>query len=182
MSDYRLEVRVKNALLMNKINDAGFKSVAAFSRATGFSQLTLSLAINLKLSLYTKQLTIRSFPQRLADYFMCEPVELFPEEIWLEPIENNKSVKEIDAEQMFLANNMREDGYGSIEYIENEIDDNSQVNKLLLKIRNDRDRDIVESKLYEGKNFNEIGDDYDLSRERVRQLYSRGIRDMRKDT
>lgn len=77
----RLEIKAKNNLILRAMERLGIRSVATLSRAMGgFSQVQLGLLINMQMPARRKNGRWREAALRLAEFFKCNPEDLFTEE------------------------------------------------------------------------------------------------------
>ena len=170
MKDYAVEIKVKNNLLESRMKDLGIESISELNRQTGVNPCSLNGMLNLKLTLFTAKLKIRPAWIVLGKFFGCEPHLLCPEHVFIDPIADNKSRVEIDAEEM-TALSGRE--ISPIDLISN----HESVNKLL-SILKPRERVIVESSA-SGVTYKDIAKEHNISGMRVRQIHLRSIERMK---
>ena len=180
MSDYRLEVRVKNGKLWSAMQQRGYATPAALSRASGISQTDISRMMNLQTSPFNKRFAIRRPVQRLCDFLGLEVKDLFPEEVFYEALENNKSTRMISSEEIgaisFQGESFRPD-----HLLEAEEEDGS-IRELLDSLP-DRERVVLRMHLgFDGepKSLAEVGRCLGVTSERIRQIESRAYRMLRR--
>ena len=188
MKDYLIDVRVKNNRLMKRILDAGFESVPDFCRKTGFNSATVYQCLRLKQSVYDKKFNLRSFPKRLAEYFLCEPTDLFPEEVWYEELKQNSVKFEASSHEIQSITNQARSGIDGLEHL---IDmekagtdlmrcfgKNENADVRTLKSRKQM-ADVIRMRFYEDMKLHEIGKIMGVSIDRVRQIEQKALRIMR---
>lgn len=100
MSDYLLQLKIKNAPFFNIMRENGYKNPAELSRACGISTSQLGDILNLKISLFDKHGHVRRHIQKLADFLMYHPEELIPESHWFDALEKNTFEAEVSRERM----------------------------------------------------------------------------------
>ena len=174
MSDYRLQIKVKNAKLARKIEDAGFDSVAAFCRSVNLTQTAVGNCLNLKTSVYCKNFTVRKTPKTIADYFMCEPEDLFPEEVWYDSISKNEFFKDVSSSQVLNLTAQAK----SIPALENMIDMENLVDELLNHVT-EREKGILLMRFDDGMTLDEVGVVEGVTGKRVRDIQNKALRKLR---
>ena len=100
MKEFRVEIRVKNNLLWQAIDRAGFDSVAAFARHTGVNNTTIGKYINLLEPPMTSAGAWKESADKLAAALQCLPEDLFPADYLREVIKQNKVVREYSADEI----------------------------------------------------------------------------------
>lgn len=75
--DIRVEIVVKNNLILTKMKEMGIETVAELSRKTRIQQRTLGLIVNMKKLPVTKKGKWTKSAEQLADFFCCLPEDLF---------------------------------------------------------------------------------------------------------
>jgi len=102
MSDYELQLKVKNAPFLKIIRDKGYATVGEFSRHCGINNTTLGYIANLKKPLLDVDGNINKTYQRVADFLNVSPFELLPEAHINKALERNEFVSVVKAEDMAL--------------------------------------------------------------------------------
>jgi RNA polymerase sigma factor (sigma-70 family) len=95
--DYRIEVKVKNNKLLEKIEEAGYETVAAFCRDVGLSQTTVGRFISMKQAPVNK-LTGEYVPtfMKMVDFLRCMPEDVFPKAQMRDAMKVNKVTTKAD--------------------------------------------------------------------------------------
>lgn len=176
MSDYEVKLIIKNARLMNKIREHGFANPSDFSKATSFNKTSLYQALSLKTTVYKKDFTVRVFPQRLADYFMCEPTDLFPEEVWYEAMEVTSVTKELSSDALVTL--MDQSSRPNLEDLTDDMDLKKGIAEAMSGLSK-RQQKIVNMRFRDEMTLAEIGAEFDVGQERIRQILARAMRQMR---
>jgi RNA polymerase sigma factor (sigma-70 family) len=101
--EYRVDLKVRNNLLLTAIENAGYKSVAEFSRACGVNQVTIGDFLNLKKAPLTKDGDFSSAAQRIGDFLGLLPEDLWSQEQLLFVLPTNKSHFNLSHKEMVLA-------------------------------------------------------------------------------
>ena len=100
MKEYRVELKVKNNLLLTAIENAGFKSIAEFSRDIGVHMQSIHRLITLKEAPLKQDGTFTATAQKLLDYFCALPEDLWSEEQLWNTLTTNKGQVLLDKHQM----------------------------------------------------------------------------------
>ena len=164
MKDYRIEVKIKNNLLWQAMQSKGIKNAAHLSRETGVTQTVVGRYLNLV--------------EKVCDYFNMMPAELYPEERMIEPLANNKRVMEANAAELLQLGSRELDPTEIIR-----LEQRAEAAHKLLDLLSEREALVVN--LRSGMDgdphtLDEIGALIGKSQERVRQIYARAIRKMRR--
>ena len=169
MKDYVIELKIKNNLLESKMKEHGILTGLDLTRKSGVT--TVSQMLNLKMTLYTPKLDIRIAWVKLAEFFNCEPHELCPESIYIDPINDNRGRVHVDAEQMYALSSKESDPVQLI--------GNSETCDHLMDILTDRQRNITQG-VIDGVTLDELGQEYGICGPRVGQIHAYSLRKMRR--
>ena len=180
MSDYRLEVRVRNANILRLMESREIKTVSELCRAAGTDNGSFGDVINLKRSPVNKKGEWIPCVLKVCEYLLVMPSELFSEEQIL-PLKTNKSFVDIGFED-----------------ISRMLDDPTQDPLLRLEERDavntvsaaldgmtEREREIIKLRFgFEGKEhtLQETADVFGVSKERIRQIEAKALRKLRHPT
>jgi DNA-binding CsgD family transcriptional regulator len=175
MKDFEISIRVKNARLINKIKETGAASVKQFAERYDICYQSVSRCLALKITVYDKKFEVRFMPKKLGDIFNCPPTELFPESVWYEAMEVTTASVEMDEEEIKLA--LPYLSRGEIPALENQIFA-EQIKEIGEAVLTGREKDIVDLRIT-GGTFDSIAEEFDLSRERIRQIEQKAFRKMR---
>jgi RNA polymerase sigma factor (sigma-70 family) len=91
VSDYLLQVRVKNAPLMRLMRGAGFETVRAFANACKTPEPSISSFLSLKTSARKANGQWREPVLRMAEVLRVMPEDLFPAQHLDQPLKTNKT-------------------------------------------------------------------------------------------
>ena len=88
--DYRVEIKIKNNRLLDKIEQSGYKSVAEFSRAISIHYSVISSFVTMTRAPINK-LTGTYSPRfmEIVDFLNCTPEDIFPKSRMSEPLKSN---------------------------------------------------------------------------------------------
>lgn len=178
MKDYRIEVKIKNNLLWQAMQSKGIKNAAQLARAVDLTPSLIGRYLNLQEPVYTKQGDYKPSFMKICDYFNMMPAELYPEERMIEPLANNKRVIEANAAELLQLGSRELDPTEVIrleqraEAVHKLLDLLSEREALVVNLRSGMDGDP--------HTLDEIGAAIGKSRERVRQIYDKAMRKMRR--
>lgn len=102
MTDYHVEVKVKNNLLMKAMKEAGAPSSSYLFRQTGIPLKDLSDMLNLKMPLYDRNGYVREEWETLAAFLRVMPEDLVPKEVRLQALKDNKRTFTTDSQGLSL--------------------------------------------------------------------------------
>lgn len=184
MSDYELELKIKNLPLLTYMRRGGHRTAKSLSDATGVQPNTIGDMLSMKYPLYkltrkSRKMTIRSGYQRLADYFMCEPKELCPEAHWHDGLPKCVFTAHISSGTLMLGDarsKSLDDPAAFIEHLE--ADEKLNIEDMLSGLSG-REQTVMLARFRDGKTFAEIGKDLGVGREWVRQIEGRTLHKMR---
>jgi RNA polymerase sigma factor (sigma-70 family) len=95
--DYRIEVKVKNNKLLEKIEEAGYETVTAFCKAAGLRPTTVGRFINMKQAPIDKlRGTYAANFMKMVDFLRCMPEDIFPKAQMQEAMKVNKVTTKAD--------------------------------------------------------------------------------------
>ena len=79
MSDYRVDVRLRNNRILSLIERAGYSSVLSFCRSKGLAYQEVVRLVGIKNPALRSNGSYRDIVHRLADALACDPEDLFTE-------------------------------------------------------------------------------------------------------
>lgn len=167
MGEYALHVKLKNNLILKRIEGAGYRTVGEFCREHNLPPTLVGELVNLKAKPVTKTGQWRELTQRMADALGCEPDDLFTEQQRETALPTNQSLIEVTEHQLRLMT----DPAVALERSE-------FVEKLISQLR-PREEKVLRLRYFDGKTYEEVGDEMGVSIERVRQLHNVALRKLR---
>jgi RNA polymerase sigma factor (sigma-70 family) len=177
LKDYRVELKVKNNLLASAMERKGIASAAELARQSGINQTYIGRYLNLQESIYDFRGEYRPQFMRLCEFFNLMPDELYPEAQMSEPLKTNKKTIEADAHELVR---LEADALDPAQIIE--LGSRREAVRGMLFSLTKRESDVVSLRLgFEGveHTWEQIGNSYGVSKERVRQIYGKAIRKLR---
>lgn len=184
MDEYRVDVRVRNNLLLSAIENAGFKTVAEFCRELKLNANTLGKLINLKESPLLQDGTFSATAQRILDRLGALPEDLWTQDQLFMSLESNKKTLTLDQTQLELLT------YGHSDHtpvsLEEEVDKKKIQDAVteVLSTLTPREKKFLELRFglsgFDSElTLDEIGKIGDVSRERVRQVLIKALRKLK---
>lgn len=99
--DYRIEVKVRNNLLLEKIEKAGYDTVAAFCQASGMKSTTVYAFINLKVApIHAYNGNFSASFLKIMDFLGCFPEDIFPKAQMKEAMKVNRLSSKVNIEDV----------------------------------------------------------------------------------
>ena len=180
MDEYRVDVRVRNNLLLSAIENAGFSTVADFCRELNLNPKTLSRMINLKDPPLLQDGTFSTTAQRILDYLGVLPEDLWTQDQLFMALESNKKTLTLDQTQLEVLT------YGHSDHtplsLEEEVDKKKIQDAVteVLSTLTPREKKFLELRFglsgFDSElTLDEIGKVGDLSKERVRQVLTKAL-------
>jgi len=173
--DYLLQVRIKNAPLLRAMKNKGFNSISELSRASGISQAVLGKFANLQQGAFTKSGELRHNILILSELLGVMPNRLFPGQNFIDPLPISKGEREVNIEELSNFTRIVQD---PIKLLEQQ--DASIIIRKIMKKLTPREERIIYKRFFEGKTLYECGEDFNVTRERVRQMEVRALRKLMK--
>tara|TARA_Y100001951_G_scaffold103709_1_gene113183 strand:+ start:2599 stop:3276 length:678 start_codon:yes stop_codon:yes gene_type:complete len=179
----RAEIKFKNAVFMKALEKSRYSSIAELSRVSKIGYQSLINFASLKG--YPKEIDVQVELATLLDCDMEQLFEQYKELINKNKGNSNKLTIDIPKEKMISMSSNKLLGLES-DYDVNDINNKESLKIDVLSSLNtlkDREKDIIE--LHFGINkdraysMKEISEQYKLTRERVRQIFEKGMRRLR---
>lgn len=176
MKEYRVQVTVKNNLLLNAIEKAGYKSISDFCKSAELpNKSEVGNLINLKSSPVLKNGELSALAKKILDFLCALPEDLWTEEQLFMRLETNKGYMHLDKQQMDVLS------YGERPQDTPELEDLVMRKELQAKVHEVigtlRPIHQLVLKMRFGMNdhqevhtLDQIADKLDVTRERVRQI------------
>ena len=181
MSDYELELKVKNGPLMARIREAGYSTVNEFAKKNKLSPSAVGELVNLKVPAYLqsgpKQGELRPFVLRVMNVlYASSPLEIFPERHLFESLPQNRFIGHVNENELTQLTNMAADDPSR--YLERLEAGPGDLNELV-GIITKRELEVLKLRFLENKTLSEIAAQFGLSRDRIRQIEQRAFHRLR---
>lgn len=182
MEEYRIDLKVRNNLILDRIEKMGYQSVYSFCKIADISYPSLLKYVNMKWSIYDSQGRLKNSVKRICKVLNCIPEEIFSASQMEASLKTNKrTLKVNEAEAIFLltqSDNQKllEDHYAD--------DQMSNAIEKSISTLTPREQKVINMRMGLGEytyehTFDEVGKEFNLSRERVRQVEAKALRKMR---
>lgn len=179
MEEYRIDIKVRNNLILSRIEELGFKSPRQFCLNSPITYGSLMKFLNMKRSIYDTKGRVLPFVKKLCDVLKCIPEELFSAnqmEAFLK--DNKRSIQMGEAEVVFMLGQADNQKLLEDHYMEEKrsIKIDEALKTLPIRLRK-----VLEMRMGLGEygrehTFEEISKVMDVTRERVRQMEAKAIR------
>ena len=173
MKDYRINVTIKNALLLSAIENAGYKSGQRFADMVGISYYgSLIPYVNLTRSPIRQDGLIRDCAWYLCDFLGASPSDLWSDD-QLTPLKTNRSSVDMNMDGIRA---LIQDG-------PEKVTNQEQVKKIIgsaLDSLTERQAMVIKKRFFDELTLDEIAGELKLSPERIRQIESKAIRNLLK--
>lgn len=185
MNEYRVKVSVSNNLIMSAIEKAGYKSLAAFCRGTGFSFRGLRALVALKEPPIGRRGSFTPTATQLMEELCLSPTDLWTEEQLTLELKRNTTCVAIDAHGVRAALGIGMGAAGGVDTtlsLEDIVFRKELVDQVeaALEAISPRRQSVLRLRFglggVEEHTLDEIGDKIDLTKERVRQIEASALR------
>ena len=173
--DYRVTIRVRNNNLLRLIEAGGFGPIET-AGLIGIAYTSLNDYLNMTISpLLQKTGELKQNAQLICDYFCVMPYEVWSDN-QLIALESNKREVEFSHQELTRLESSSDPlkAIGNDEFIEafdNVLSTMTRREQVVIKARFGIDCEV--------KTLDEIGKEFDISRERVRQIETQALRKLR---
>lgn len=180
MSDYRVEVRVRNANILRLMEERGIESVSELCRNAGTSNAAFGDVINLKKAPVDRKGEWIPCVLKVCEYLFVMPSDLFSQE-QMTPLKTNKSSVDLGFEDI---SRMLDDPTQDPSLRLERQDIVGAVGTALEKLT-EREQKVINLRFGIGgeeHNLKEIADIFELSCTRVMQIEAKALRKLRHPT
>lgn len=181
MKEYRIDLKVRNNLILSRIEEMGFPSALSFCNKIDISYTQLMQVLNMRKSIYKKNGEIRDFIVKLCSALNSSIEELFSANQMEAELKTNKHTLEVnEAEMKFMLQNSNE-----VLSLEDGIfeEQKSKAIDNLLSLITPRERMVIEMRNglgdYDAMTLKEIGEKIGCGVERTRQIEAKALRKLR---
>ena len=185
MKAYRVKVSVRNNLLINAIEAAGYKSVAEFERSAGIAIGRANCLVAMRDSPIQQTGEFSKIAKLMMEVLGAAPSDLWTEEQLMLKLRTNVGWREVDMDIELFKALAKQQGelaaaLPSQEDVLLKIETAHVVDELLNKRVTSREQTILREMMSgEGLTLKEIGEKLEVSAERVRQLQMKALRKLR---
>lgn len=177
MDEYRLDIKVRNNLILTKITQLGFKSTRSFCEHYKIPYGTFCKLINLKMSPLATGGKYRPSVITICEVINCLPEELFSQNQLDLELETNQFTKTVnEAEMMFTLQNQ------TVQLSLEEMVDNDRIPSEIEKALDTltpREKKILSLRFgldgNEAHTLEQCANQFDVNRERIRQIEAKAL-------
>lgn len=180
MSDYRVEVRVRNANILRLMEERGIKTVSELCRNAQTCNATFGDVINLKKAPVDRKGEWIPSVLKVCEYLFVMPTDLFSQE-QMTPLKTNKGTVDLGFEDI---SRMLDDPTQDPSLRLERQDITGAVGTILEELT-ERERKIINLRFgIDGKEHSllEVANIFGVTRERVRQIEGKALRKLRHPT
>jgi len=180
MKDYRLEIKIKNNYLYEKMQEYGISTASELARVVGLGPSVIGDILNLKVTPYTNKGTVRSSIQCLCDFFSCNPEDLFPAQHIFDPLTVNQGAIQANIGEL-MSSNLLESAHNPDLLVE--ITEQKEAIEKTLDQLTLREKKVLELRFGLGEEaectLKEVGIKLGVKAERIRQIEAKALRKLR---
>ena len=177
MSDYRLEVKVRNANILRLMESRGIESVAELCRAAGTSHGLFGAVINLKKSPVDRKGEWVPCVLKVCEYLFVMPSDLFSQE-QMQPLKTNKSSVDLGFEDISrMLDDPTQDPSLRLEH-----QDAADAVSTVLETLTEREQEVINLRFGFDSGeltLKEVADIFGVGKERIRQIEAKALRKLR---
>ena len=172
MSEWLLQLKIKNNLLLEKIKSAGYASLKSFCTDNNIEYNSLIALINFRISPLYGNGQLRGITSNLLDYFKCTVNDLFtPEQIGFNLLHTPEAT--LTTDELYKSFYLKKETIPELEY---ECKQRKDILLSLMEKLPTREREIIKMVHLEEKTYKDCGKYFGLSGTRVREIEKRAIR------
>lgn len=174
--EYNIKLHIRNNLILKKIENMGYKSVASFCRDYGLKDQKLNELISFKIPIFYKNGKINPFIENLLDIFQCALNDLYTSEQLKLDLKGKKTTLELNHSEIKSLYFPRE--FESMEDLTNFKRLPNILNEVLDTLT-PRESKVIKKRFFEDKTLEEVAKDLGVTRERIRQTEAKALRKLR---
>ena len=180
MMDYELQLKIKNAPLLNLMRENGYQNAAELARAMGISRAGIDNLLSLKRTIYGRNnWEVLSKPaKQLSEFFNVHPEELVPPSHIRHPLKQSEFTAQVAENQMKELAQATADPAKILEFMQTESRDAFEDMLEAARIT-DRERDVLRYREKDGLTLEETGRKMGVTRERIRHIEAKALRKIR---
>lgn len=183
MQEYRIDIKVRNNIILQKIEQSGYKSVADFCHQNNFKYHSqLGEIINMKTSPLNSLGEFRPVIVKVAEALGCDPLDLFSDTQLHTILKTNKRMIAVgEAEMKFMIE--KENNQLLLEDSVLELQKSEAIEDVLEKLT-PREEKVLQMRYGLGEypreySLEECGIEFGVTRERIRQMEAKALRKLR---
>ncbi len=181
MEDYRVEIKVRNNTILQRMEKAGYKTVGEFCRRNNIIGQVSNICsvVAMTLSPLMSDGNFRKCVIKVADILNCDPSDLFTDTQLRALLTTNKrSIKVNEAEMKIMLESMECKNKLLEEIVSDEQRDKA-INDVLHELT-PREEKVLQMRFGLGEydksyNYSEIGEEFEITGQRARQIEARAL-------
>lgn len=173
--DYRVNIKVRNNRLIEAIEESGGQLGGKWCKANNLNYTRVNDLIRLKASpLAANKIDLSATAAKLCEVLNKSPNELWSDDL-IHPLVQNDIAVKLSAPELKQI----------VQYHENEPDKLFAISEMQDKVNdvvNDldpREKEVIKMLFFDELTLEEVGERFDVTRERVRQIEARALRKLR---
>lgn len=184
-SEYRIDLKVRNNIILYKLEKAGYKTLGEVCRLNGMMKYVSSLGdiISMKSSPLDSKGEFKKCVTWISDILGCAEVDLFTDIQMNTVLKTNKKYIAVnEAEMKYMLKNSEQKN----KLLEEIIQDGQMLNNLNKELQTltPREQKIINMRFGLGEysrdhTLEECGKEFNINRERVRQIEAKALRKLR---
>lgn len=183
-SEYRVDIKVRNNVILYKIEQAGYDSIGEFCRLNKMpgKNSILGDIVNMKESPLNKKGEFRPVIQEVAEILKCDPLDLFSDAQLHTILKSNKrSIQVNEAEMKFMLDKENNQKLLEDSILEDQMNNavEKQLHSLSPREENVLNMEFGRYPYTKEYTLREIGIKLELSPERIRQIREKALRKLR---
>jgi RNA polymerase sigma factor (sigma-70 family) len=184
VNEYRIKVTVRNNLILNAIEHAGHKSVSAFCRHVGLDTTAMTELIAMRKPPLNANGEFSAIAKTLMEELCVLPTDLWTSEQLTLKLKRNSAQRDVSSEGMRAALGMHAEEMLELmkpDTLEDAVLKHEMVNVVEEQLESLSPRQAMVLRMRYGigceeHTYEEIGDKFDLTRERIRQIEAKALR------
>ena len=173
MSDYRVRVNIRNNRLLKAMEAKGFTSASKFERSYGLRNYSMINLVNGTIPPLTREGKIRPLVKEILEILGISIEQAFTEK-QLEGFKKNSFTFEAKESQLIKIAEMKR----PLEISLMEKDIKTLIDTYIYSLP-ETHRKVIRGIIYENRTLEDLAKELKVTRERVRQIYKRGIHKLR---
>jgi RNA polymerase sigma factor (sigma-70 family) len=187
VNEYRIKVTVRNNLILNAIENAGHKSVAAFCRHVGIGITAMTEIIGMRKPPLNSNGEFSTLAKLLMEELCALPTDLWTSEQLTLKLKRNSAQRDVSSEGMRAALGMHAEEL--LELMKPDAPDEAVLKHEMVSVVEEQlaslsPRSVLVLRMRYGigceeHTYEEIGEKFDLTKERIRQIEAKALRHLK---
>jgi RNA polymerase sigma factor (sigma-70 family) len=184
VNEYRIKVTVRNNLILNAIEAAGYKSVSEFCRSVGIHKTALTELIAMRTPPINQNGEFSENAKALMEELCLLPTDLWTTEQLTLKLKRNSAQRDVSSEGMRAALGMHAEEL--LELMRSDAPDEAVLKQEMVSVVEEQLESLSPRQALilrmrygigcEEHTFEEIGEKFDVSKERIRQIEAKALR------